>query len=77
MDDALDELLPELAAIALEGAKAVGKTATAAQRARTLIDLWDPATRQITQANPDLITHSPTPVLIDEWQLEPTIWDRV
>ncbi|MFM8352444.1 MAG: ATP-binding protein [Actinomycetales bacterium] len=77
VDDALDELLPELAAIALEGAKAVGKTATAAQRARTLIDLSDPATRQITQANPDLITHSPTPVLIDEWQLEPTIWDRV
>ena len=37
IDEALDELLPELAAIALEGAKAVGKTATGAQRARTVI----------------------------------------
>jgi predicted AAA+ superfamily ATPase len=77
VDDALDELLPELAAIALEGAKAVGKTATAAQRARTFIELSDPAMRQIAEANPDLITTSPTPVLIDEWQLEPTVWDRV
>jgi len=77
IDDALDDLVPELAAIALEGAKAVGKTATAAQRARTLIDLADPAMRQITEANPDLITQSMPPVLIDEWQLEPTVWDRV
>ena len=77
VDDALDELLPELAAIALEGAKAVGKTATAAQRARTFIDLSDPAMRQIAEANADLVTKSPTPVLIDEWQLELSLWDRV
>lgn len=77
VDDALDELLPELAAIALEGAKAVGKTATAAQRARTFIDLSDPATRQIAEANPDFIKQGQTPVLIDEWQLEPSLWDRV
>lgn len=77
VDDALDELLPELAAIALEGAKAVGKTATAAQRAQTVIDLSDPAARQIAEANPERITRSPTPVLIDEWQLEPAVWDRV
>lgn len=77
IDDALDELLPELAAIALEGAKAVGKTATAAQRARTVIDLSDPAMRQVIQASADLITQGPPPVLIDEWQLEPPVWDRV
>ena len=77
IDDSLDELIPELAAIALEGAKAVGKTATAANRARTAIDLSDPAMRQVIQANPDLIAQSPSPVLIDEWQLEPPIWDRV
>lgn len=77
VDDALDELMPELAAIALEGAKAVGKTATAAKRSKTILDLSDVSTRHVIQANPDLILHSPTPVLIDEWQLEPPIWDRV
>ena len=34
IDDELDELIPELAAIALEGPKAVGKTATAERRAK-------------------------------------------
>ncbi len=77
LDDALDDLLPELAAIAIEGAKAVGKTATATQRAGTVIDLSDPAMRQIVEANPDLITQSSPPVLIDEWQLQPAVWDRV
>jgi len=77
IDDALDEFLPELAAIALEGAKAVGKTATAAQRARTVIDLSDPTMRQVIEANPDLVVQGPTPVLLDEWQLEPPVWDRV
>ena len=52
IDEALDDLLPELAVIALEGAKAVGKTATAAQRARTILDLADPATRQIWSTDP-------------------------
>ncbi len=32
VDSVLDELFPHLAAIALEGAKGVGKTATALQR---------------------------------------------
>ena len=33
--------------------------------------------RQVIQADADLITQSPPPVLIDEWQLEPPVWDRV
>jgi predicted AAA+ superfamily ATPase len=77
IDDELDALFPELAAIALEGAKAVGKTATAVQRAQTVIDLSNPSYRQIALANPDFITQSPAPVLLDEWQLEPSVWDVV
>ena len=42
MDDVLDELFPHLAAIALEGANGVGKTATASRRAATVLDLADP-----------------------------------
>ncbi|UOE42868.1 hypothetical protein [Agromyces larvae] len=41
VDDVIDELFPSLAAIALEGAKGVGKTATARQRARTMFALDD------------------------------------
>ena len=39
IDQSLDELMPGLSAIALDGAKGVGKTATGLQRANTVFDL--------------------------------------
>lgn len=77
IDDTLDELMLGLPALAIEGAKAVGKTATATQRGATTLSLNDPRTREVVAANPDLITQVEAPVFIDEWQLEPSIWDRV
>jgi hypothetical protein len=77
IDDALDELFPHLAAMALEGAKGVGKTATASQRVKTILDLVDPNLRQTVAADFDYVTQVDAPVLIDEWQLEPQVWDRV
>lgn len=77
LDDLLDELFPHLPAIAVEGAKGVGKTATASQRAATLVSLADPGQREILAADLDYLTQNPTPVLIDEWQLMPQVWDRV
>lgn len=77
IDAVLDELFPHLAAVALEGAKGVGKTATASQRAKTILSLDRPGQRETLAANLDYITTVPPPVLIDEWQLEPSVWDRV
>lgn len=77
IDDALDELFPHLAAIALEGAKGVGKTASASQRAKTVLSLNDANQREAVADNVDLVTQVPTPLLVDEWQLEPQVWDRV
>lgn len=77
VDELLDDLFPHLAAIALEGAKGVGKTATAMQRAKTTISLDLPAQREILAADLDYVTQVEPPVLIDEWQLVPSVWDRV
>lgn len=79
VDDLLDSVfVPNgLAAIALEGAKGVGKTATATQRAATVLSLNAAGQRAAIAANPDLVVDVPAPVLIDEWQLEPTVWERV
>jgi uncharacterized protein len=77
VDEAIDALFPDLAAIALEGAKGVGKTATATQRAATVLSLNDPSERAALAGNLDLIVQVPPPVLIDEWQLQPSVWDRV
>lgn len=77
VDDELDELAPSLAAVAIEGAKAVGKTETALQRARTVHYLDDPADWLLLEADPDRLEHEKTPVLLDEWQRHPRSWDLV
>lgn len=77
IDETLDEVFPHLPAIALEGAKGVGKTATASQRAATVLPLTDPNVREALAADLDLVTQVAPPVLIDEWQFEPSVWDRV
>lgn len=76
-DSELDELLPGLAAIALEGAKGVGKTETARRRARTVLALDDPVERQLLSADPRRLLSATPPVLVDEWQRHPPVWDAV
>lgn len=77
VDDELDELLASLPAVALEGAKAVGKTATASRRVASIHRLDDPAERSVAIADPHRLVESPLPVLIDEWQRVPESWDLV
>ena len=77
VDDELDELLPGLAAIALDGAKGVGKTETAERRASGFFRLDSAARRQGLEADPEAVLRSARPTLIDEWQLVPEVWDVV
>lgn len=77
LDDELDSLLQGLPAVAIEGAKAVGKTATASQRAPIMFQLDDPAQRAIAEADLDRLVSGSVPALIDEWQHVPAVWDRV
>mgnify|MGYP006272175977 FL=1 len=77
VDDELDELLGGLPAIALEGAKGVGKTGTAAERANTALRFDSAADRTLFAAEPALILERPRPVLLDEWQLLAESWDVV
>lgn len=77
IDDELDDLLLGLAAVAIEGPKAVGKTETARHRARTVRRLDDPAEASLVRAEPARALSGPTPVLLDEWQRVPEVWDAV
>lgn len=77
VDDELDELLPGLAAISIEGPKGVGKTATALTRSATVHQLDDVGQRQIIEADPARLERGPTPILIDEWQKWQPSWDVV
>lgn len=77
IDDELDELFPHLAALAIDGAKGVGKTTTAQQRAATTVRLDTPAAREPVAADPSLVLRHERPLLVDEWQHVPQVWDTV
>lgn len=77
VDAELDALLTDLPAVALEGPKGVGKTATARRRATTVFQLDDPGQRQVVEAAPSIVVTSTSPVLVDEWQYVPAIWDAI
>ena len=77
IDDELDDLFPQVPAIAIDGPKAVGKTTTAEQRVDGLLRLDSRANRTAVEADPELVRARARPLLIDEWQKVPEVWDVV
>lgn len=77
VDAELDELLGGLSALSIEGPKGVGKTATAQRRANSAFALDDPAQRELLAADPERLERAAPPVLVDEWQRHPAVWDQV
>lgn len=77
VDEELDALLPGLAAVSLDGPKGVGKTETATRRAKTVLPLDEATQRDLLQADPDRLSRASKPVLVDEWQRFPAVWDMI
>ncbi len=77
VDSELDALIEEISAISLEGPKGVGKTATAQRRANSSFALDDENSRQLLLADLARLDRSATPVLVDEWQRAPSVWDAI
>lgn len=77
IDTELDDLFVSLPALALDGPKAVGKTTTASRRVKSIVYLDSQAEREPVAADPNLILNWNRPLLIDEWQQVPEVWDVV
>lgn len=77
VDAQLDELLPQLPALLLDGPKAVGKTRTAEERATTVWSLHRPAVAAAVAAAPLEALQGDPPVLLDEYQKVDGLWDEV
>jgi len=77
LDDELDELFSAVPAIAIDGPKAVGKTTTAEQHVVGTLRLDSAANRESLAADPELLLRRARPLLIDEWQKVPAVWDVV
>ena len=77
VDTELDELFGQVPAIALDGPKGVGKTTTAEQRVLGLAKLDSKSVREAIAADPELVLGRARPLLIDEWQKVPAVWDVI
>jgi predicted AAA+ superfamily ATPase len=78
VDRELASRLAATGAVVIEGPKACGKTATARQIAASevLLDV-DVGAREAAAIDPRLVLDGEAPRLLDEWQLEPAIWNHV
>lgn len=78
IDRELRQRLSSTGAVVIEGPKACGKTATARNLAASevLLDVDDNARRAVA-IDPRLVLAGDTPRLIDEWQIEPAIWNHI
>ena len=68
-------------AVLIEGPKWCGKTTTAKQLAKSVLDLGDASvlkqSSQMIEISPKTLLEGATPRLIDEWQALPSIWDSI
>lgn len=77
-DGELAARLRTTGAVLIEGPKACGKTATASQVAKTIIRVdEDETARSLLTLDPEALFAGAPPILFDEWQVEPGIWNRV
>ena len=77
-DAELAELLAASGAVLVEGARAVGKTATAMQASAShvLLDI-DLDAQRMMGIDPAAVLTGDPPRLLDEWQLAPEVWNHV
>ncbi|MEE0935624.1 MAG: DUF4143 domain-containing protein [Methanobrevibacter sp.] len=81
LDAELEELLEYMGAVLIIGPKWCGKTTTAKQHSKSIVQLQDPTNSnnylKLAKLNPLLLLDGEKPRLIDEWQMAPELWDAV
>ncbi|MDD4032515.1 MAG: DUF4143 domain-containing protein [Bacteroidales bacterium] len=68
-------------AVLIEGPKWCGKTTTAERQAASVLYMDEPTQKEqnlkIADINPQALLLGKTPILLDEWQIAPKLWDTI
>jgi len=77
-DNELQRKLNSSGAVLIRGTKACGKTESAKQLAKSILHVdKDEQVPIIMETMPKRLLHGETPRLIDEWQLQPKLWNYI
>jgi len=78
VDSEMERALRAAGFVVLEGPRACGKTWTGLRFARSAVRLdTDFDARMIGAVEPSTLLAGPSPRLLDEWQIVPTVWNHV
>ena len=81
VDKEIDDRIKAFNAINIVGPKGCGKTRTAKERCKTIIEFQDEEKRDgylnIAETSPKLFLKNEKPILFDEWQDAPKIWGTI
>ncbi|MDO4961537.1 MAG: DUF4143 domain-containing protein [Eubacteriales bacterium] len=81
IDDVLDKKMRAFNAANIVGPKGCGKTRTASERCKTVIEFQDEEKRDgylaVAETSPNLFLKNEKPILFDEWQDAPKIWGGI
>ena len=81
VDQNIDIRVQAFNAINIVGPKGCGKTRTAKERCKTIIEFQDEEKRagyiSVAETSPNLFFKNPKPILFDEWQDAPKIWGAI
>lgn len=78
VDGELNRRMAAMGDLLIDGPKAVGKTRTAVEVAASVFRMdVDEAARAALEVVPEQLFSSPTPIVFDEWQETPRLWNLV
>lgn len=81
VDKEIEELLEFMGGVLIEGPKWCGKSTTAKQHAKSILEFQNPDKKNdfdnITKTKPSLFLDGEKPRLFDEWQMYPVVWDSI
>lgn len=81
VDDVIDRKTEAFNAVSITEPKGCGKTRTARERCKTVIEFQDEDKREgylaVAETAPKLFLKNPKPILFDEWQDAPKIWGTI
>ena len=81
VDDEIDRRTEAFNAVSIIGPKGCGKTRTAKERCKTIIEFQDEDKRDgyiaVAETSPKLFLKNPKPILFDEWQDAVKIWGTI